>query len=176
MNKLVLQASNFVRYRVPINVKDGDLIDSGTCLGSWYDDAKDRLLLSDVAGGVAIIPVNKPSAFALGDLINVRLDDLTTLESTIASIQSTTITLNDVLPSQASAGGRVSRRYSGGLVLVPYGAPAVGDLDWGFGIGHDPSQQVGLFRGMVIRFELSLDDGLGTIGFQWFNSKVVAPR
>ena len=76
----------------------------------------------------------------------------------------------------ADKGQPLARKFSGSIALTTYGTPVAGETNWGFVGVHESSQQIGLQRGMVIRYELLFDFGGGIDSFAWFNSKVVGPR
>lgn len=177
MFRTVLQSDTLVRFKHPTNALDGGLFDTAvSAVGQWFDDAKDADLLADVGVGEVILPVSHPERYSPGDLIVVKQNDLTFHESTINTIQEVSITLFTGPIVAADKGQPLARRFTGTFSLNPYGTPVAGETDWGFAGTHQSSQQLGLRRGMVIRYELLFDFGGGIDSFDWFNSKVVGPR
>lgn len=139
------------------------LLDSGTATYKVFDPGVDEVTTLAIAGGVDVIPVSNPGAFASAVRIEIEQDDGTFQNTTLVSldVEAGTITVDNVTTSTVAAGSRVRGAFTtGDVAMALYGDPVVGDKFWGYQgqLEDDGDHQV---IGQEIEAEMTLDAGAG---------------
>ena len=131
--------------------------------GRLYNGLQRSRVTATLAAAGTVLYVQDATHFAVGDSVEVRLDDTTTLHSTtIAGIPSTDefVTLSDAIPAgrNAPAGTWLQKPIGSSFDMnTAYGTPAVNSYDWGF-IGFY-SDTIDLFDVEQVRIEVDFDGG-----------------
>ena len=130
-----------------------------------YDARRRSEITADLAATGTLLQVEDNSDFAVGDTIEIRLDDTTTLHGTTVATINTNgqeIGLTAAIPASRTAkkGGFIQKPIGSAIdITTLFGTPALNDDTWGY-IGFVPDD-LDLFDVEEVGIEVDVNNGAG---------------
>jgi len=177
-NPIRRHADDLVRLEAPVDegADPATPITSATVTARLYDRAKDVELAEDEPSGESTLAVTSARRLEVGDVVRIEQNDSTFVEATVDVVNATagTIQVGTPLSADAAAGSRIARKLGADIVCSPYNAAGanIETTDWGF-VGEIQHDHADLRRGMLVRVEITLDDGAGRVSLDSFDTTVV---
>ena len=158
--KVPFQSDVPIIFRAPEDAFNQNALDNtndgSTSTFKVYDPAKNEVLSALEVAAQVVLSVTNASAFKIGDVVEVDLDDgtvhdagpVTTVDPTLG-----TITITTGLASQAAAGNLVRVRLGTQITMTEFGTAKIGRRDYGF-IGFMTDTHPGLEIDLEINVEI----------------------
>lgn len=170
--ELVYLSDNPLRVKGPTSYVDASstsAISSITsCTARLYDESKTQPMTTAAAATDTALEVFSTDRFAVGDTINVRLEDGTLHEADIDTdgidASASTITIDTAIPASRSVPVGYEVRVKLGAdvtVETQYGTPAADDETWGFyGVMADTHADIEPGQDVLVEYEFNGGAGL----------------